>query len=57
MKHILVFYEINDEDYESFAKSIKEKFKNNDTVKDYSCDEKVDENGDSRLWSAYFHEL
>jgi hypothetical protein len=57
MKHILVFYEINDENYESFVNSIKEKLKNNDTVKDYSCDERVDESGNSSLWSAYFHDL
>lgn len=53
MKHILVFYEVSDEK----AKEMLESIKDNPEVKDYCYDEKVDKNGWSPLWNAYFHEL
>ena len=53
MKHILVFYEVSDEKAEEMLKSIK----NNPEIKDYDYDENVDEDGRSKLWSSYFHEL
>ena len=53
MKHILVFYEVNDENYESLVDSIK----NDNTVKDYTYDKNVDEDGWSLLWDSYMHDL
>ena len=50
--HVLVFYEIDEENYKSFIENIKD----NNTVKDYS-DESADKNGWSLLWSSYVHDL
>lgn len=58
MKHVLVFYQLDDKDYESFLKSIKEEFlSGSGKIKDYASDEDVCEDGSSSLWDAYFHDL